>query len=90
MRTEEYIIILVGVVADNNQVRITYTSNAPESNTSIKLTYSNGKIVKTFNQVKPADKGVLTTPAEGLMPGSYTCDITVDGQVRDSKVFVIA
>jgi hypothetical protein len=90
MRTEEYIIILVGVVADNNQVRITYTSNAPENSTSIKLTYSNGKIVKTFNQVKPADKGLLTTPTEGLMPGSYTCDITVDGQVRDSKVFVIA
>lgn len=90
MRTEEYIIILVGVVADSNQVQITYTSNAPESNTSIRLTYSNGKIVKTFSQVKPSEKGVLTTSAEGLMPGSYTCDITVDGQVRDSKVFVIA
>jgi hypothetical protein len=90
MRTEEYIIILVGVVADNNQVQITYTSNAPESNTSIKLTYSNGKTVKTFAQVKPAEKGVLTTSSEGFMPGSYTCDIAVDGQVRDSKVFVIA
>jgi flagellar hook assembly protein FlgD len=90
MRTEEYIIILVGVVAENNEVRITYTSNAPESKVSIKLVYSNGKTVKTFDQVKPDVKGVLTTSSEGFMPGSYTCAILVDGQVRDSKIFAIA
>lgn len=89
MRTEEYIIILVGVVADKDQVQITYTSNAPESHTTITVSYSNGMTVQRFNPVKPAEKGVLTFSATDLMPGSYTCEIAVDGAARDSKKLVI-
>jgi hypothetical protein len=90
MRTEEYIIILVGVVADQGQVLITYTSNAPDSHTTITVSYSNGMTIHSFHQVKPADKGVLTFPTTDLMPGSYTCEIALDGAVKDSKKFVIA
>lgn len=89
MRTEEYIIILVGVVADQDQIMITYSSNAPENNTTIRVTYSNGKEIKVFDHVKIADHGVLSMPAEGLMPGTYTCTIMVDGVEKDSKQFVL-
>ena len=89
MRTEEYIIILVGVVADQNQIRIVYTSTAPENHTSIRITYSNGKEINMIQHIKQAQNGVLTLPAQGLLPGTYTCDIALDNEVRDSKKFSI-
>lgn len=89
MRTEEYIIILVGVVAGSDQIKITYTSNAPETNTSVRVVYSNGKTIKTFDHVKAANQGIITLPAQDLMPGSYTCEIALDGNIRDSRKFVI-
>lgn len=89
MRTEEYIIILVGVVAGQEQIDIIYTSNAPENITSIRIMYNNGKIIQTFDRVKSAERGQLTFPVTGLMPGSYTCSISVDHEIKDSKKFVI-
>ncbi len=89
MRTEEYIIILVGVVATDQEIAITYTSDSPKSDVSVQVVYSNGKIIKTFEHIKQATKGVLTLPTEGLFTGSYTCTISEDGQERDSKNFSI-
>lgn len=89
MRTEEYIIILVGITANDQEVVITYTSEAQNDNVSVQITYSNGKIIKTFEHVKNAANGVLTFPAEGLLPGSYTCTILENGRARDSKGFSI-
>lgn len=87
MRTEEYIIILVGIVADSKEVTITYTSNSPQNNVSVRVTYSNGKTIKQFEQVREAVNGTLRFSSEGLFPGTYTCSILVDGAERDSKTF---
>jgi hypothetical protein len=89
MRTEEYIIILVGVVTSMEKIEIIYSSNAPENRTTIKVIYSNGQTVKVFDNVKETDRGVLTMPAAGLMPGTYTCTIAVDNGAKDSKEFVV-
>lgn len=89
MRTEEYIIILVGVTANDQEVTITYTSTSHQSNVSVVVTYSNGMTIKAFNQIKNVANGVLTLPVAGLFPGTYTCSILEDGEERDSKAFSI-
>ena len=89
MRTEEYIIILVGVTANDHEVAITYTSTSHQSNVSVVVTYSNGMTIKTFNQIKNVANGVLTFSTAGLFPGTYTCAILEDGEERDSKTFSI-
>lgn len=90
MKTEEYIIILVGVVAQQNQIVITYTSNAPESTTSIRLTYGNGQTIKTFLPLSKAERGVLYVATQGLMPGTYTCSIYDHNTEKDSKTVLIS
>ncbi|WP_118950243.1 hypothetical protein [Taibaiella helva] len=88
MKTEEYIIILVGVTADNKEVTIVYSSNS-HNDVSVGVTYSNGKPIKTFEHLSPAEQAVLTFPVEGLLPGTYTCAIYENGEERDSKQFNI-
>lgn len=89
MKTEEYIIILVGVTANDQEVTIRYTSEAHHSNVSIQVTYSNGKVIKTFEQVKNVTNGILSFSAEGLFPGSYTCTILESGRERGKIGFSI-
>ncbi|RYG30966.1 MAG: hypothetical protein EOO01_36035 [Chitinophagaceae bacterium] len=89
MRTEEYIIILAGVVAADNQLTITYSSNAPEDLCSIRVTDDKGKECGRFDRVRPADKGIVTMPLTGLQAGNYTCEISHGGRVSDSRTFVV-
>ncbi|WP_118976054.1 hypothetical protein [Taibaiella koreensis] len=88
MKTEEYIIILVGVTADDKEVTIVYSSDS-RNEVSVKVSYSSGKTVKTFEHIAPAEQGVLTFPSSGLMPGTYTCAIYENGTERDSRSFNI-
>ncbi len=89
MKTEEYIIILVGVVADSRDVIITYTSNAVENDVSIQVSDEGGKIIKTFTNLPAAEGGVVRMPVTGLKPGNYTCAISRNGITRDSRIFSI-
>lgn len=88
MKTEEYIIILVGVTADTKDVTIVYSSNSP-NDVSVKVTDSNRRPVKTFDHLGLAEQAVLTFPTGGLQPGTYTCAIYENGQEKDSKQFNI-
>lgn len=89
MRTEEYIIILVGVTATDKEIQIAYSSNSPKNDVTVKISYSNGMTLKTFDQVQAAEKGVLLFPSAGLLPGTYTCTISEDGKVRDAKTVAV-
>lgn len=85
MKTEEYIIILVGVTADDHEIRITYSSNSPRNDVSVKISYSNGMTIHSFDQLRSTDKGLLSFPLAGLLPGTYQCTILENGVVKDSK-----
>lgn len=88
MKTDEYIIILVGVTVDDKDVTITYSSNSV-NDVSVKIVYSNGKTIKTFDHVQSTEQGTLTCPVQGLAPGTYTCAIYENGQQKDSRSFSI-
>lgn len=89
MKTEDYVIIIVGIVTDRNQVEISYTNNTPEHGVSIKVINSDRDLVKSFDHLATADKGFVNFDANGLPPGTYHCDITLNNEVKDSRSFAI-
>lgn len=89
MKTEDYVIIIVGVTVENNQVEINYTNNTPEHGISIKVMDSDRNAVKSFDHLDQADKGSVTFDGSSLQPGSYHCDITLNNEIRDSRSFSI-
>lgn len=90
MRTEDYIILMPAVNVEQRQVVINYASNAPDSSVYVVIKANNGRTIKTFNYVKGIPKGQLTFSTEGLLPGTYTCSIYLDGKVIESKKFSVA
>jgi hypothetical protein len=89
MRTEDYIIIIIAVTSDSQNITITYTSTAFEGEVSVNIVYSNQQVITTFEHIKYAEKGTLTFPTAGLLPGTYTCNIKMNGIIKDSRSFSI-
>lgn len=89
MKTEDYVIIIVCVTVENDQVEITYTNNTPEHGISIKVIDSNRNPVKSFDHLETADKGTVTFSSAGLEPGTYHTDITLNNEVKDSRSFAL-
>ncbi len=90
MRTEDYIILMPAVRVEQQQVKINYASNAPEHTVLIEVRANNGRLIKTFNQVKNIQKGEISFPTDGLMPGTYTCNMYLDGKLIQSKKFSVS
>ncbi len=89
MKTEDYVIIIVGVTVENGQVEITYTNNTPEHGISIKVIDADRNPVKSFDHLGQAEKGTVTFDSRNLESGTYHCDITLNNEVRDSRSFAI-
>lgn len=87
MKTEEYPILILAVATGPEMIDIQYRNNSNERNVSLQVLYSNGQTIKIFDQLKKTEKDTLNLPSQGLLPGTYTCNMLVDGKIRNSKSF---
>ncbi len=89
MRTDDYIILMPAVEVNKSNITVNYTSNAPEHNISAEIKSGNGRTVKVFQHIKNTMRGQLIIPTEGLMPGTYTCNIYLHTRLIQSKIFSV-
>jgi|GEM_PF-2024146 len=86
MKTEEYIIILVGYAPDHKEISITYNAKGP---VVARIEDHEGAISGETEPLPAGLKQICSLPASGWNSGSYTCHLVLDGKIMDSKPFDI-
>jgi|GEM_PF-1401638 len=85
MRTEDYIIIIISALIQNGKFEVLYNSNVYEGNLSLRISSQTGRVIHTAENLKGGERIKVNFDAEGLAPGTYICEIFIDGTLMDSK-----